>query len=155
MFFHALTFAGSRGRCLNLRPLRWMFKLLPRDLANVNALKQTCLIIILAFYMISWKIPSKTYEKVALTALYTSVGAILFFALTSFSEKCNDVDINKNQDKMPIAGQPSIVVWRHVTIYLPSWRFLSKTYVKTACESHDSNMVLVVCKGLLVDLTMA
>ena len=52
MFFHALTFAGSQGSCLNMRPLGRMFKLLPKDPANVNALKQTCLIVILAFYMI-------------------------------------------------------------------------------------------------------
>ena len=62
-FFHALTFAGSRGSCLNMRPLGRMFKLLPRDPANVNALKQTRLIVILAFYMLSWKIPSKTPGK--------------------------------------------------------------------------------------------
>ena len=52
MFFHALTFAGSRGSCLNMSPPGRMFKLLPSDPANVNALKQTCLIVILAFYMI-------------------------------------------------------------------------------------------------------
>ena len=43
MFFHALTFAGSRGSCLNMRPLGRMLKLLSRDPTNVNALKQTCL----------------------------------------------------------------------------------------------------------------
>ena len=61
-FFHVLTFAGSRGS-LNTRPLGQMFKLLPRDPANVNALKRTCLIVILAFYMIPWKIPSKMPVK--------------------------------------------------------------------------------------------
>ena len=40
-----------------------VFKLLPRDPANVNALKQTCLIFILALYMIPWKLTSKTPEK--------------------------------------------------------------------------------------------
>ena len=49
MFFHALTFARSWGSCFNMRPLGWVFKLLPRDPANVNALKQTCLIVILHF----------------------------------------------------------------------------------------------------------
>ena len=39
MFFHALTFAGSRGSCLNMRSLGRMLKHLPRGLANVNALK--------------------------------------------------------------------------------------------------------------------
>ena len=35
------TFAGSLGSCLNTRPKGRVFKLLPRDPANVNALKQT------------------------------------------------------------------------------------------------------------------
>ena len=35
--FSALTFAGSRGSCLNIRPSDLMFKQLPRDPANVNA----------------------------------------------------------------------------------------------------------------------
>ena len=37
-FFHALTFAGSRGSCLNTRLQGGVFKLLPKDPANVNAL---------------------------------------------------------------------------------------------------------------------
>ena len=52
MFFHALTFAGSRGSFLNMRLQGRMFKRVPRDLANVNAIKQTCVIVILAFYLI-------------------------------------------------------------------------------------------------------
>ena len=48
MFFHALTFAGSRGSCLNTRPLGRVFKHHPRDPASVNAMKQTYVIIILA-----------------------------------------------------------------------------------------------------------
>ena len=47
MFFHALTFAGSRGCCLNKRRIGRVFKHLLKDLANVNAMKQTCVIIIL------------------------------------------------------------------------------------------------------------
>ena len=39
--------------------------------------------------------------------------------LTSFREKCNDVDVNKNQDKMLIPGQPCIVVWRHINNLRP------------------------------------
>ena len=46
MFFHALTFAGSRGSCLNTRPLGRVFKHRPRDPASVNAMKQTCAIVI-------------------------------------------------------------------------------------------------------------
>ena len=40
-FFHALTFAGSRGSCLNTRLLGQVFKHRPRDPASVNAIKQT------------------------------------------------------------------------------------------------------------------
>ena len=50
MFFHALTFAGSRGSCLNTRPLGRVFKHRPRDPAGVNAMKQTCVIVILAYF---------------------------------------------------------------------------------------------------------
>ena len=45
------------------------------------------------------------HDKVALTALYTSVDAILFsLFLTSFREKFNDVDVDKNQDKCLFRG---------------------------------------------------
>ena len=37
MFFHALTFAVSRGSCLNTSPLGRVFKNLPRDPASINA----------------------------------------------------------------------------------------------------------------------
>ena len=50
MFFHALTFAGSLGSCLNTRPLGGLFKHGLRDLASVNAMKQTCVIVILAYF---------------------------------------------------------------------------------------------------------
>ena len=49
MFFHALTFAGSRGCCLNMTPTGPVFKHLPREPASVNAMKQTCVIVILAY----------------------------------------------------------------------------------------------------------
>ena len=49
MFFHVLTFAGSRGSCLNTKPLGGVFKHLSRDPANLNAMKQTCVIVILAY----------------------------------------------------------------------------------------------------------
>ena len=48
MFFNALTFAGSRGSCLNTRPLGRVFKHRPRDQASVDAMKQACVIVILA-----------------------------------------------------------------------------------------------------------
>ena len=49
MFFHALTFAESRGSCLNMRLFGRVFKHL-RDPASVNAMKQTCVIVILACF---------------------------------------------------------------------------------------------------------
>ena len=52
MFVHALTFAGSGRSSLNTKPHCRVFKCLPRDPANVNAMKQTCVIVILAFYLI-------------------------------------------------------------------------------------------------------
>ena len=41
MVLSVLTFAGSRGRCLNTKPKAegFVFKHLPRDPANVNTLK--------------------------------------------------------------------------------------------------------------------
>ena len=50
MFFHTLTFAGSRGSYLNMRLLGRVFKHHPRDPANVNAMKQTCVTVILAYF---------------------------------------------------------------------------------------------------------
>ena len=50
MYFHALTVVGSRGSCLNTRPLGLVFKHRPRDQASVNAMKQTCVIVILAYF---------------------------------------------------------------------------------------------------------
>ena len=50
MFFHALTFAGSLGKCLNTRPIGQVLKHLPRDPASVNAMKQTYVIVICAYF---------------------------------------------------------------------------------------------------------
>ena len=52
MFFHAFIFAWSRGNCLNMRQQGLEFKHLPRDPANVNAMKQTYMIVILAYLLI-------------------------------------------------------------------------------------------------------
>ena len=48
--FHALTFAKSRGYCLKMRPTGRVFKHLLRDPASVNAMKQTYVIVILAYF---------------------------------------------------------------------------------------------------------
>ena len=74
----------------------------------------------------------------------TSLDAISsHYGLTSFRVECNDVDVNENQDKMLIPGQPRIVVWRHENRDF----IVSKNHVQTARESHDLNMVLVVWNG--------
>ena len=82
----------------------------------IHALKQTYVIVILAFYMIQRKLPSTTPEKkkkkkheiFALSALRITVDESLSFAIfdviPSFRE-CNNIDVNKNQDKMLILGQ--------------------------------------------------
>ena len=49
MFFQALIFAGSQGSCLNMRLQAECSNHLPRDPANVNAMKQTWVIAILDF----------------------------------------------------------------------------------------------------------
>ena len=52
MDFHSLILAGSRGSCLKMKPLSRLFNFLPRDPTNVKALKQTFMIVVLAFYKI-------------------------------------------------------------------------------------------------------
>ena len=49
MFFHALAFAGSRGSCLNTGSIDRVLKHLPRDPTSINAMKQTCVTVILAY----------------------------------------------------------------------------------------------------------
>ena len=50
MLFHAFTFAGSRESCSKTRPIGRVLKHIPRDLVSVNAMKQTCVIVILAYF---------------------------------------------------------------------------------------------------------
>ena len=50
MYFHALTFVGSQESCSNMRPIGRVLKDLERDLASINAMKQTCVIVILAYF---------------------------------------------------------------------------------------------------------
>ena len=50
MSFHALTLAGSRRTCLNTRVIGRVFKHFLKDPANVNAIKQTCVFVILAYF---------------------------------------------------------------------------------------------------------
>ena len=48
--FHALTFATSQGSCLNTKQIGRVFKHIPRDPASVIAMKQTCVIVFLAYF---------------------------------------------------------------------------------------------------------
>ena len=50
MFLRALTFTGSRESCLNKRPIGRVIKHLLRVPASVMAMKQTCVIVILAYF---------------------------------------------------------------------------------------------------------
>ena len=43
-------YTGSRGSCLNMRPIGRVFKHRLRDLTSVNAMKQTCVIVIIAYF---------------------------------------------------------------------------------------------------------
>ena len=47
MFFHTLTFAGSRGSCLNKRLIGRVFKHLQRNPESINSMKQTCEMVII------------------------------------------------------------------------------------------------------------
>ena len=49
MFFHALTFAGGRRKLFEHELLGRVFKHRHRDPASVDAMKQTCVIVILAY----------------------------------------------------------------------------------------------------------
>ena len=89
------------------------------------------------------------HEKVTLTAPYTSVDTILFFAFWRHYAR-NVMTLTSTKLKTKCLFRGSLAV----SFDIPSWGFLSKNHVQTACESHDSDMVLVVWKQLLVDLTM-
>ena len=67
MFFHALTFSGSQGSCLNMRLIGRVFKQLQRDPVNVNAMKTNiiCVIFILAYFYVFQ--PKFCTEKAAKT----------------------------------------------------------------------------------------
>ena len=160
MFLHVLTIVGSRGSCFNTRPPDRVFKLLQSGPANVNALKQTCVIVILTFYITPGTLKSKMPKNHKIVHCTPQLTSFLLF-LTPFREEYNDVNVNKNRDKMLTPGQPCIVVWRHVNNRRPVSRIFKKkhgqsssTTHQAAHKSHDFNIVLVVWKPLLVDLKM-
>ena len=63
MVFHALTFARSRGRCLNMRLIGRVLKHPLRDPASAFAMKQTCLIVILAYLTLFKQIRTENAVK--------------------------------------------------------------------------------------------
>ena len=104
----------------------WVFKHLPRDPANSNALNKHVWSLFshfIWFYENSRRRRLKNHEK-AFWLHYTHPLTPFCFSLllTSLCEKCYNVDANKNQDKMFIPGQPCIVVWRHVNNLCPVLR---------------------------------
>ena len=62
MFFHALTFAGSRGCCLNTRQIGRVFNII-RGTPSVNAMKQTFVIVILAYFTLFQPIGAENTAK--------------------------------------------------------------------------------------------
>ena len=70
---------------------------------------------------------------------------------TLFREKCNDIDVNKNQDKMLIPGQPSIVVWHHIN----NLHLILRIFKKKTCSNstwipwfkHGFSCLKTTCRG--------
>ena len=149
MFFHALTFARSRGSCLNTRPLGRVFKHRPRDPASVNAMKQTCVIVILAYFTwfqlkqrwkrrlnikypfsFTWFLKTKWRQRQlsnVITSPQRHIYACNVFANESIGEMISH-DRNTFQCYVMHANQG------------PVEAFSSKSHVQTARESHDLNM---------------
>ena len=63
MLFHALLFAGSRGSFLNTRPLGRVFNIIRGTRASSNAMKQTCVIVILAYFTLFQPIRTENPAK--------------------------------------------------------------------------------------------
>ena len=61
--FSCINICLVRGRCLNTRPIGRVLKRLLRDPAIVNAMKQTCVIVILAYLPNSNQIRSENAVK--------------------------------------------------------------------------------------------
>ena len=60
VFFHALTFARSQESCLTTRPMDRVSKHLPRDQPSFDAMKQTCEIVIPAYFTL---LPNRLYTE--------------------------------------------------------------------------------------------
>ena len=149
-FFHALTFARSRGSCSNIRPLRPCDQTFSEGPGKCWCTETNLYDSYSCILFDSLKSPIEEAWKIMKLPLWVHwtlqlMAFCFLFFLTSFREECNDVDVNKNQDKMPIPGQPCIVVWRKIKRSM----FLSKNHVQTARESADLNMDLVGWKQLL------
>ena len=101
MFFHTLTFVGYRGSCLNTRP----FKHRPRDLASVNAMKQTCMIIILAYY--TWFQPkphSNRHLNIKISLFLHGISLNKMASASNFRMSyafpCNVMQTNRGHDRL-------------------------------------------------------
>ena len=87
MFFRALTFAPSRGSFLTMKPIGRVFKHRQRAAASVNAMKQTCVIVILAYLTYSNPIRTENAAKTLHCPFFTlnfskqnGVGCVLSYA---------------------------------------------------------------------------
>ena len=105
MFFHASTFVGTRGSCFNTSLQGRVFKHLPRDLANVNAMKQTCDCYSCILPDSVLKSHPKCRNNIIINVFH-SLDLLVQngISLQNRMSSANNVDINKNIDKMLILG---------------------------------------------------
>ena len=75
-----------------------------RDPTNVNAMKQTCVMVILAFSLIPVEICAENNQKVIFRTLNLGVKIALAKSNVKDVISANNVDINKTTDKMLIPG---------------------------------------------------
>ena len=86
--FHATTCAESRGSCLNSSPQVECSNIFLGTCKNVNAVKQTCVIAVLAFWKFHLKASSKSPKYLICCTQWR---------YTSKKKKRNDADVNKNR----------------------------------------------------------
>ena len=142
--FLCINICHSRGSCFNTRPLGQVFKHRPRDHASVNAMKQTRLIVILAYF--TWFQHKRRWKR-CLNIKYSF--SYTWFLKTKWRQRqtfnvitspqrhiyaCN-VFANESIWEMIIHGRNTFQCTSG-----PSLVFSSKSHVQTAHESHDLNL---------------
>ena len=142
-FFHALRFAGSRGSCLNTRPLGRVFKHRLRKPASVNAIKQTCVIVILACF--TWIQHTPRWKR-RLNIKYPF--SYNWFLKTKWRQRQvsnviasphRHIYANESIGEMTSHGRNAFPCNAMHTNQGPVYACSSKSHVQTARESHDLN----------------